>query len=177
MGFLKRLLGGDEPADNSKRASQGPISDWSDADFDGVIRRAAFMDVSDHKLKVVGVGQHQGTLELIARGRTIDGAVMPDHWAALLPEPDNVYDENAVRVVLTQQGDNPLSAVVGYLSREDAVAYRPAIDRLAAAGLVLACRASIVGGWDRADGRGSFGVRLHVATPAGVRRELDVSGV
>jgi len=63
---------------------------------------------------------------------------------------------------------------VGYLSRDDAVAYRPLIDRLAAIGKVVACAASLSGGWDRGgDDRGSFGVLLHLSEPEAAMIELE----
>ena len=70
------------------------------------------------------------------------------------------YDPNAVRVVISGGG------FVGHLSREDAVAFRPIIDSLAAVGSVAACRASLSGGWDRGGGdRGHIGVVLFLGTP------------
>jgi hypothetical protein len=107
-------------------------------------------------------------------GRTADGAVNADHTAILLPEPSNEHDPNAIRVILINAAEGNIG-LVGYLAREDALAYRPAIDQVASDGRLIACRASIVGGWDRGNGdRGSFGVRLSLNTPAGALRELGV---
>ena len=132
----------------------GPIEIWPGKDA-GVPRSA-----------------YQGSLEALAGGRTIDGAKNRDHTALLLPEPSNPYDKNAVRiVVVTTKGD---AAQIGYLSRDDALAYRPIIDRLARDGKVAACLASISGGWDRGSGdRGSFGVRLAIGRPDDLAKELD----
>ena len=96
-----------------------------------------------------------------------DGENERDHQAVLLPEPDNKYDPNAVRVVVLPEG------VIGYLKRADAVAYRPAIDRLAANGMLTACRASLSGGWDRSGDRGFIGVRLHMAKPKALLAEME----
>ena len=63
--------------------------------------------------------------------------------------------------------------VIGYLKRADAVAYRPAIDRLAAIGMLTACRASVSGGWDRSGDRGFIGVRLHLAKPKALLAEME----
>lgn len=129
-------------------------------------------DPVDRTVEVVGEGSYQGTLERIAGGRTEDGARLPDHRAVLLPEPTNPYDVNAIRVVLVSSTDGT-SGVVGYLTREHALAYRSIVDRVAADGRVVACLASLRGGWDRGGGdRGSFGVRLHLDSPAGLFREL-----
>jgi len=118
-------------------------------------------------VSVVGESAYQGTLERIGGGRTIDGVRERDHQAVLLPEPDNRYDPNAVRVAVLPEG------VIGYSKRADAVAYRPAIDRLAAIGMLTACRASLSGGWDRSGDRGFIGVRLHLAKPKALLAEME----
>ncbi len=183
MSFIRRLLGGrrksdptagqPDPQPTARRT--GPITDWSDGAIDRVMHRVAIFDPSGRTVRVVGTSAYQGTLEVIAGGRTIDGAPEPDHVAILVPQPHNVYDPGAVRVVLSQQTDRPRSAHVGYLSRSDARAYRPILERLAAGGLVAACRASIEGGWHRHGDQGSFGVRLHIDTPADLMGEIDES--
>ena len=125
-------------------------------------------------VNVVGESASQGTLEKIAGGRTIDGALRRDHTAVLLPEPTNRYDRHAVRVAIVPWGPSKGSGLAGYLSREDAIAYRPVIDRLAAVGRVAACAVSITGGWDRgSDDRGHFGVQLHLDVPEGAMKELE----
>ena len=146
----------------------GPITTWPVGDLKGKLEVDAVLFEPVRKtVNVVGEGSYQGSLERLAGGRTIDGPRDRYHTAILLPEPTNPYDPNAVRVaVVTSSGDG---ATIGYLSREDAVAYRPVIDRLAAQGKVAACRASIGGGWDR----GNFGVRLSMGTPDALMRELD----
>jgi hypothetical protein len=127
-----------------------------------------------NSVDVVGENAYQGTLEAIAGGRTVNGAFKTEHTAILLPEPTNKYDSGAVRVVVVPYGDSTGSGLVGYLSRADAVAYRPVIDRLAAVGRVAACAASLTGGWDRGhNDRGHFGVRLHIDKPAGALTELE----
>lgn len=180
MSFLRRLFAKPEriaepTAEPNRRAAVGPITDWSDDAIDRTTHRVAIFDPMGRTIRVVGVSEYQGTLEVIAGGRTTDGARDRDHLAALFPEPHNVYDRNAVRVVLSQQVERPKSAHVGYLSRADALAYRPIIDRLAAGGFVACCRASIGGGWERGDDQGSFGVRLHIDTPQNLMREIDES--
>ena len=70
-------------------------------------------------------------------------------WAALVPEPHNKYDSNAVAVVCR-------GLVVGYLPRADASRYVARINELASRGLVLHVRARIWAGtstmWDDASG-------------------------
>lgn len=166
MGFLRRVLGG-TPTPIWPPA--GPITSWPPEPLKLTTEvSATLLDPGRHTVDVVGEGSHQGTLERVSGGRTENGALNRDHIALLLPEPSNPYDPNAVRVLI------PTGGTVGYLSREDAVAYRPAIDRLAAVGKLLGCRASLSGGWDRGPGdRGSFGVRLFLDTPERVTAELE----
>jgi hypothetical protein len=151
----------------------GPITSWPVGDGLRIEGTATMFDPHGRDVvDVVGEASYQGTLEVIAGGRTINGGVYRDHTALLLPEPSNPYDVNAVRVILTSSVGGR-SGKVGYLSREDAVAYRPVIDRLAASGRLVACRASIQGGWDRGPrDRGSFGVLLHMGSPADLMADL-----
>lgn len=146
-----------------------PIGAWpGDEDFAGLELEAVLVNVPEDgaHVDVVGESRCQSVLEAAAEGRTLDGARQPDHIGVLLPEPSNVYDANAVRVFLP-------AGRVGYLSRGDAVRYRPVIDELAMRGQVLAARACITGGWDRGDGdRGSFGVVLYMDDPDSLAREI-----
>ena len=130
------------------------------------------------RLDVVGESHYQGTLERIAGGRTIDGARNRDHIAALIPDPANAYDRNAVRVVVVPTQRGQAWGHVGHLSREDAVAYRPLIDAAASVAHVVGCRASLSGGWDRGGGdRGSIGVILALGTPRECADEAASRGV
>jgi hypothetical protein len=167
MGFLKNLFG------NRPRREPwpppGPITTWPSG-LDITVEGAALtFDRSERYVDVVGESHYQGGLDRIGGGRTGSGARVTDHVALLLPEPTNQYDENAVRVYLqpSQDGD---AAIIGYLSREDAVAYRPVIDRVAERGEVMLCRASLKGGWDRGI---SFGVMLWIGAPWTLMAELD----
>ncbi|MGH2941915.1 MAG: HIRAN domain-containing protein [Solirubrobacteraceae bacterium] len=78
--------------------------------------------------------------------------------AALVPEPENRYDPNAVAVYIGGEK-------VGYLSRRDALDYQPAMQALRAAGYQAGvCRGCIAG-----QGPGSeklnLGVYLYLAGP------------
>lgn len=167
MGFLRRVFSSPPPP--PAWPPPGPITTWPAEPLQ--LRTQVSVVIFDpprRPIDVVGEGSYQGALERAAGGRTVDGARIPDHVAVLMPEPANVYDSNAVRVVIADRG------TIGYLSRENAVAYRPLIDRLAAVGKLVACHVSISGGWDRGpDDRGHFGVRLFIDTPEGATTELD----
>lgn len=121
-------------------------------------------------VEVVGESYCQSVLEQASGGRSHDGPVKPDdHVAILIPEPTNRADKNAVRVFLRE-------GRAGYLSRDDAVRYRPVIDALALRGQVLGCWAQITGGWDRGDGdTGSFGLRLFLGSPESVMTQIGMA--
>lgn len=170
MGFLRRLLGQGEAKDSWP--PRGPITDWPTAIPFHELSAYLFPTVGSKLVDVVGESHHQGSLEQIGGGKTVDGIARPDHTAILLPEPRNPYDPNAVRVILATKSKG-ISGHCGYLAREDAVTYRSIINRIATAGLVTACQATLTGGWDR--GRsdvGSIGVSLHLGTVADCEVEL-----
>jgi HIRAN domain len=79
--------------------------------------------------------------------------------AALVLEPDNPYDPNAVAVHIDGRK-------VGHLPRPAAQTYGPVGRRLAEQRQVGVCAATITGGWDRGDGdTGYFGVTIDLARP------------
>lgn len=165
MGFLKNLFGSSAPW-----PPPGPILSWPAGKIARIEGTANIFDRNpEGYVDVVGESNYQADLERVAGGRTRDGAKVVDHIALLLPEPTNKWDANAVRVfVVPSQGGN--AGLGGYLSREEAVVYRPVIDRLAALGRLTMCHASLKGGW----GRGiSFGVTLWIGPPWSLMAELD----
>ena len=63
---------------------------------------------------------------------------------------------------------------VGYLSREDAILYRPPVRAAASVGRLIACHARFIGGWDRGHGDvASIGVQLHIGSPRECMVEID----
>lgn len=103
---------------------------------------------------MVGESHYQPALKAAARGRTVaegdlDNAIPV--VATLVPEPENKYDRNAVRVDVEGR-------TVGYLPREIAGDFQPVLRRLHAAGKVGSCHARIMGG-----GRRNYGIHLHLA--------------
>ncbi len=167
--MLNRLFGRRAP----DWPPRGPITEWP-IEFSSRVSVINFDSAGRHFVDVVGESAYQGSIDRIAGGRTPNGARVRDHTAVLLPEPSNRYDGNAVRVAIANSDSSQSSVLVGYLSREDAVAYRLLIDRAASVGRLVACAASLTGGWDRGtDDRGSFGVRLHIDSPTGAMAELE----
>ena len=149
MGFLRRLVGGNQPV-----ARQVTVSLLTDAR-------------DDAWLEVVGEMHRQDAIGQVAGGRTDRGPAKADgHHAALVPEPDNPHDANAIAVYLE-------GVLVGYLDRDVAPRWRAVMQAVAATGTVLGCPAVITGGWDRGGGDlGSFGVILNLGSPCEVMIEL-----
>lgn len=135
MSFLKRIFGRGEPAGN-----------LSEITLQGTGR---------FPLSVVGESRYQRDLETICGGRTEEGADLTKS-ARLILEDTNPYDRSAVRVEIDGR-------TVGYLSREDAKAYRRYLQRIRAGRAVGVCEARIRGGWRRGNEEGYFGVFLDFA--------------
>jgi len=179
VGFFSRLRGGNKqepgPAGwntGTKPAlwpPPGPITTWPTGSVNIQGSAWVFDPHPRQYVDVVGESHYQPALEYIAGGRGADGPRNPDHQALLLPEPTNEHDPNAIRVMVTAT-EGGTGGLVGYLSREDAVAYRPVIDRLAESGRVTMCQATVTGGWDRMV---SFGVHLLIGPPWSLMAELD----
>ncbi|SEH16317.1 HIRAN domain-containing protein [Thermoleophilum album] len=152
MGFLRRLLGSKDPP-------------WLKR-IPGALQISATLSEGRFRVEVVGESRYQEALEAIAGGRTEEGADL-ETVALLVPEPTNRYDPNAVQVMIDGK-------VVGYLSRENAEVLQPRIlEMVRRTRRAVACRARVVGGWNRGRGdRGHFGVRLYV-DPADFDLEAD----
>ncbi len=101
-------------------------------------------------VNVAGESHYQDALRSIAG----PGEVRHDTEAHLIPEPENDYDPNAVRVEIDGHK-------VGYLPRDLAPAWGPRLAELATRKRVGACEATIVGGADTA-----LGVFLRLPDPA-----------
>jgi predicted Zn-ribbon and HTH transcriptional regulator len=104
-------------------------------------------------LEVVGESQYQDDLWRLVGGVTAE-RVRCAATAVLVPEPDNPYDSNAVKVVIDGH-------LVGYLARHDAALYLPGLRQLMARhSCQIALTGHIVGGGQRDDGLGMLGVFL-----------------
>jgi hypothetical protein len=109
------------------------------------------------RVEVVGESHYQDALEQLC-GRCEHGVDLTT-TAALVPEPGNPYDPNAVAVQIGGR-------TVGYLARGAAEAFKPVSERLLAVRRSGLCQARIRGGWEREDGDvGNFGVTLDLADP------------
>jgi hypothetical protein len=84
--------------------------------------------------------------------------------AELVWEPGNRYDKNAISVRLG-------GSVCGYLPRDLAAEYRPAIEALTAPGRRLFVRADVRGGFRLDNGTSAnYGVRIYLEEPAALLR-------
>lgn len=114
---------------------------------------AALPGPGDFAVDVVGESRYQDALAIAAGGRTADGCEKIVD-AVLVLEDSNPHDPKAVQVLIGGK-------VCGYLSRDNARAYRKQLQRAGHPNITASCKAIIVGGWDRGKGDcGHFGVRL-----------------
>lgn len=106
-------------------------------------------------VNVAGESHYQDALrQITGKG---EGSVRQDATAHLIPEPENPYDPNAVRVEID-------GMKVGYLPRALAGEYGALLGPIAARARVAACEALIAGGRD--DDSSTIGVFLRLPPPA-----------
>lgn len=143
---------------------QDEFDDWEDEDqgeppsFSRITLRLLPLP-DDGRVGVVGESYYQQALSLVCHGKA-SGDDFDSHipvTAVLVPEPENKWDKNAVRVDI-HTGDQ--SVKVGYLSSEIAQKYQPELLRLRDKGFLCTCPARVAGGGDK-----NYGVYLHVVYP------------
>ncbi|RZQ65893.1 DUF4236 domain-containing protein [Amycolatopsis suaedae] len=124
------------------------------------------------RVAVVGESHYQAALCRAARG-TPAGTDLAQHLrvvAALVPEPDNPHDPNAVRVVVVTGGHGE---TVGHLPRGIARAYQRPLLALRTQGSIGTCPGRITGG-----GIGRYyGIYLHLAEPESLLLENLVGDI
>lgn len=121
----------------------------------------------DGRLAVVGERHYQDALRHVAGGRAF-GTAFEEHLpvtAVLVPEPENRWDENAVRVDVLV---GTRSRTVGYLSRSWAEDYQPELLKFQAEGALGTCPARVTGGGEK-----FYGIYLHVARPEDLRARRE----
>jgi hypothetical protein len=110
----------------------------------------------DHgRVQVVAESYYQDAIKNAVIKLLRDGEIY-ETTAVLMREPDNKHDSNAVAVYLESSGK------VGHLSRDNAIAYQPLLQRLAKKKMVGSCRAVVVGG---TIDKPNWGVFLDLADP------------
>jgi len=154
-----RMVG--ERSDNQPALGEPPAGRDSDLPTFNSIDVELVGLSEDGRLKVVGESHYQPALQLIANGRVF-GTDFADHGpvqALLVPEPQNPFDQNAVRVDILISDRQ--SVKVGYLSRAVAPRYQPQLLQLQDRRRIGTCPGRLTGG---GPGR-YYGVYLHVAPP------------
>ncbi len=127
MGFLRRLFGFEQTS------SLAPGRGW----IVPVVGESHYQDELQRLYRKNGGSEHDIKIE-----------------AVLVPENDNAFDDNAVRIEIE-------FCRVGYLPREMALDYRTALGNN-----VGQCSAKIVGGFELEDGSSAyFGVKLNLSWP------------
>jgi len=107
-------------------------------------------------VQIVGESHCQAALKALGGERRLNDQQVI-FTAALVPEPKNEYDPDAIRVYISG------GPRVGYLSRDDAADYRDVGKALSARKAVGLCRARLIGGTAT---KPSIGVILDLADPA-----------
>jgi hypothetical protein len=113
-------------------------------------------DDCDELVAAVGEASYQDALRRICGSDRWED-VRCDVRAVLVPEPSNQYDPNAVMVQVDGQ-------LVGYLSRGDAIEYRPTTQLLFEEQHVIVCDARICGRGPGSD-TANLGIFLELPTP------------
>jgi hypothetical protein len=139
---------------------------------------------ADDLVDVVGESYHQDVLrrvaaratgsdpfleELAGHAREVAEKERDGKWfrVALIREPNNEYDENAIAVYANEVG------LVGYLDRDDATEYQPVFKALKPHGCnVATCPAFLIGG---TKSKPNYGVMLCLSTPKRIVAELAES--
>lgn len=115
---------------------------------------AAIQGPGKYACPVVGESNYQDALERICGGRSENGADK-EVVARLVYEPENPYDDQAVRVDVD-------GTTVGYLDRDTARSFRVQLAEAAPGVSIAQANAVIRGGWLRGDDQGHFGIWLDV---------------
>jgi len=108
-----------------------------------------------YSFEVVGESNYQSAFDRIFGEKEEDG-IDEEVMAELIPDDDNKYDKNAIRVAIN-------GMTVGYLPRKLAKQFRAELGKsgLGKQHRSLHARAKVKGGWDRGDGdTGMYGVWL-----------------
>jgi hypothetical protein len=119
-----------------------------------------------YAMAIVGESYRQTALRELSAGRRLRGEEVR-FIAAVTPEPMNSYDTSAVRIDILN------GAHIGYLAREDAVAYALALKAVNATGKQGVCRARLIGG---TPDKPSIGVQLDLHDPETLIARFSTGG-
>lgn len=152
MGLFGRLFGG------GREEKQGEVRDLQSIEFDNCTELVA----------AVGEASYQPALRDICGSKRWE-RVRFDCTAALVAEPSNPHDANAVAVYADCRGTH---LHVGYLSRGDALDYQAAVWKAADMGYTIVCQAHIAGR-EQGSETSNLGIFLDLPTPEGAVAELS----
>lgn len=103
--------------------------------------------------EVVGESHYRTNLKKLA-GKHGDESINKECIATLIPENDNQYDKNAIRIDIE-------GLTVGYLSRHDAILFRELLKANNESDQITTCKAVITGGFKLENNkRADYGVFL-----------------
>lgn len=166
VGFLRRLLGNDRPRVEITIGGVEHEQFFDLGDQRGDLPADGIRLLSGYALDVVGTSRYRATLVALTGGPRFEG-IRGVYWAALVPEPNNPYDANAISVRIAGQ-------VVGHIARAQAKTFKPVLDRLASVERAAYCRADIRGGWNRSPTDvGDYGINIYVADADSQGEMLD----
>ena len=120
-----------------------------------VCQCSEFSDGGQFDLPIVGESHYLSALEGLDAGRRRLGLAV-EFDAYLIHDHENAYDPNATAVYAVDHGQ------IGYLSREDAVEYREAMNALEKVRRFPGCKAKLIGG---TPGKPNLGVLLDLPDP------------
>lgn len=173
MGFLRRLFGGQPAVTTTAVTTTAPASTQRQP---AVLEQPARMVAvtftaqrDDAWMDIVGEHAYASAFDEIIAEPGPDGLPTVNREALVVAEPTNPWDANAIAVhVLRSSGRADL---VGYLTRENAVAYGPVLR--AAAPAVIKAEAQVRGAW-AGPGRSMMppSVRLHLGSPGELAAEI-----
>jgi hypothetical protein len=165
VGFLRRLFSG-QPTTTAPATVAVPRPPPK-----RTISAVEFTEQRDDAwIDIVGEHAYEATLTAISSDQDPGELTpSPNRDALLVFEPDNQWDANAVAVYVIRP--SLPAALVGYLSRENAVAYAPVLHAVTPD--AVKTRATIRPPWRGPGGQAMpFSVQLHLGSPGELLAEL-----
>ena len=154
LKYIREIILGQSPNRTPSPPSRPKPQQSSDMDEPWRKVKTRVFSTRDFSVPIVGESHYQNALRR-SRDRAKDYESGNYITAVLAREPDNQFDPGAVKVM---NGDLD---TIGYLSRDRAREYVPAIELWESAGYQIRCQARLVGG----QGKRNIGAYLDLDTP------------
>lgn len=139
-GYKAWIIRSAGPKAIPRRISTEDIYEWPDEGY--------------YDFDIVGESYYQKALKRFA-GQNDEHVDNREYRALLIPEYDNRYDSNAIRVDIN-------GATIGYISRENAGDFRDRLESNQLTGQITACKAIVTGGGERDGEKWWYGARLNL---------------